>query len=61
MSLDVKGRVQKCRHTMTTVLLIAVVHTVKDVITAPAFGDAVGVVFAQELVFCALLDTVHLV
>ncbi len=46
---------------MTTILLIAVIHTIEHVIAAPSFRDAVSMVFAQKLIFSALLDTVHLV
>ena len=46
--------------TLHTAGLVAVVHAVGDAVAAPAGGDTVGSVLAQELLLRALSHTVHL-
>lgn len=43
--------------TVTTVLLITVIHAVQYIVTAPAPRDAVGTIQAQKLILSALLHT----
>ena len=46
--------------TLDTVMLVTVIHTVRQGITVPAAGDAVSSVQAQELILPALPHTLYL-